>query len=415
MADIRPFSALRPAQGLESEIAALPYDVYTRAEARLAAEQRPRSFLRIDRAETQLPEDADMYGEACYRKARELFETAMELGEFRQDRKPCFYLYEQTFQGRSQTGIVACADVDEYEDGTIRRHENTRIDKELDRIRHVDALSAQTGPIFLCYRDTEELTSLVEYVKKTPSYCDFISEGQVRNRCWQIEEPYVIASIHAAFKKVPRLYIADGHHRCASAAHAAQLRRRQHPGWTGVEEFNRFLCVLFPAGDLMIMAYNRVITDLNGLSESAFLNALEQLGSVEALPFHLSPQKPKRKGEIILYLRGGNYRFVFNEELRPEDPVGSLDVSMLQDLVLGPILGITDPSASSGIRFVGGIRGAEELVQSVEQGAAAAMAMYPTSMDELMAAADADLLMPPKSTWFEPKLLSGLFIHLFER
>ncbi len=415
MADIRPFSALRPAPGLESEIASLPYDVYSRAEARHAAAGRPRSFLRIDRAETQMPEDADMYGELCYRKAAELFEAAIDAGELRQDPEPCYYLYEQTFRGRSQTGIVACADVEDYENGVIRRHENTRADKEADRIRHVDALSAQTGPIFLCYRDDAELHSLIAGIREEQPYCDFVSDGEVRNRCWKIGDPETVGRITAIFHGIPRLYIADGHHRCASAVRVSQMRRQQHPGWTGAEEFNHFLCILFPAGDLMIMDYNRVVADLNGLADPDLLKRLEETGTVELLPDDGTPYSPAHRGEFILYLKSGRYRCTFREDLRPEDPVHCLDVSMLQELVLGPVLGIHDPSSDPRLSFVGGIRGAEELEKRVREGAAAAMAMYPTSMEELMRVADAGMLMPPKSTWFEPKLLSGLFIHRFER
>ncbi len=415
MADIRPFSALRPAPGLEPEIASLPYDVYSRAEARLEAERRPRSFLCIDRAETQLPPSADMYGDECYRKAGELFEDAISRGDFLRDEKPCFYLYEQTFQGRTQTGIVACASVDEYESGVIRRHENTRPEKEMDRIRHVDALSAQTGPIFLCYRDSQVLHSLVNGIKEEEPYCDFVTEDGVRSRCWKIGDPDLTAAISEAFRAIPTLYIADGHHRCASAARAALMRRQQHPDWTGEEEFNRFLCVLFPAGDLMIMDYNRVVSDLNGLTEEDFLAALGRKGTVEALPSEEGNPLPDHRGQVVFYLPGGRYRFTFREDLRPQDPVHSLDVSLLQDQILAPVLGIEDPASDPRLSFVGGIRGPQELKRRVEEGAAAAMAMYPTSMEELMRVADARLLMPPKSTWFEPKLLSGLFIHTFER
>ena len=414
MAEIRPFSALRPAAGLEPEIAALPYDVYSRAEARIAAAERPRSFLRIDRAETQLPEDADMYGDLVYRTARRLLTEAEEQGDYVRDDRPCFYLYEQTFRGRTQTGIVACASIDEYDSGVIRRHENTRREKEEDRVRHVDALSAQTGPIFLCYRDTDALRAIVDTVRtQREPYCDFVSEGDVRNRCWCIREEAQIEAIRRAFGDVPRLYIADGHHRCASAVRVGKMRRAADPHSTGEEEYNYFLSVLFPDSDLMIMDYNRVIRDLGSCTEEKLLDALRELGTLSELDAAERPCVPAAKGEMILYLPGRRFGFRFREDLRPEDPVKRLDVSMLQELVLGPVLGITDPTGDPRLDFVGGIRGPEELLRRVSGGDAAAMAMYPTSMDELMSVADAGLLMPPKSTWFEPKLLSGLFIHTF--
>ena len=395
MADIRAFAAYRPAKGLEDKIAALPYDVYNREEAKRVVRSNPLSFLAIDRAETQFPDDVSTYDDRVYLKARDMLDEAVQSGLFVQDSSPCYYLYEQTMDGRAQTGIVACASIDDYLSGVIKKHENTRVDKEIDRIRHVDTCNAQTGPIFLCYRNIKELDELTEeYRKKTP-VCDFLSEGGIRNRVWIISDAGSVATIRNAFRDTDKIYIADGHHRCASAVKVGLKRREQNPGYTGEEEFNYFLAVLFPGDQLMVMDYNRVIRDLRITCEGK------------------DPVRPSLKGEFGLYLCDGNwYRLEALAKSDESDPVKSLDVSFLQDKVLRPLLDIQDPKEDPRIAFVGGIRGLLELQSAVDTGKAkAAFSMYPTSMDELFAVADAGELMPPKSTWFEPKLLSGLFIH----
>lgn len=411
MADIRAFAAYRPAKGLEDKIAALPYDVYNREEAKRVVRSNPLSFLAIDRAETGFPDDVSTYDDRVYEKARDLLSDAMESGKFVKDTSPCYYLYEQTMDGRSQTGIVACASIDDYLSGVIKKHENTRVEKEIDRIRHVDTCNAQTGPIFLCYRNIEALDAMMKEKKQQEPVCDFLSEGGVRNRVWVISDAETINLIYSAFSATDRIYIADGHHRCASAVKVGLKRREQNPGYSKDAEFNYFLAVLFPQDQLMVMDYNRVVKDLNGLSAAEFLERLGDIFDITCegrVPVH-----PSCKGEYGLYLCDGNwYRLRLREKPDMNDPVKSLDVSVLQDRVLGPLLDIRDPKEDPRIAFVGGIRGLEELRDTVDSGRAkAAFSMYPTSMDELFAVADAGELMPPKSTWFEPKLLSGLFIH----
>ena len=412
MADIRPFPAIRPAKGKEADIAALPYDVYSRAEAREAVKGRPLSFLRIDRAETQLPEDVDLYDSRVYEKAKELLWGMVADGDFVQDEKPCYYLYELTMNGRSQTGIVACASVDDYLENRIKKHENTRREKEEDRVRHVDVCGAQTGPIFLAYRGREDLKKLVEREKQKEPLFDFVSEDGIRHRGWKISGPAELQAIRQAFADMDALYIADGHHRAASAVRVGVKRREEHPGYTGEEEFNYFLSVIFPDDELLIMDYNRVVKDLNGLSPEKFLEKLGEFFEIRKLP---EAVHPGRKGEIALFLEEQWYLLTLKARYADSDPVEGLDVSLLQNLVLGPVLGIQDPKTDKRIDFVGGIRGLSELERRVHTDMKAAFAMYPTSIGELFAVADEGRLMPPKSTWFEPKLRSGLFIHALQQ
>ena len=409
MADIVPFAALRPASGCEQRIAALPYDVYNREEARAAAAKDRLSFLNIDRPETQFPPGQDMYAPEVYRCAADQLRTRTEEGYYVQDETPCYYIYELTMNGRSQTGICACASVDDYMSGVIAKHENTRPEKEEDRIRHVDACSAQTGPIFLAYRKNEQLHAITDQIKKTgePVF-DFRSDDGIRHRGWKIDDTTFIRQIREAFSGMQRIYIADGHHRAASAVKVSQMRREAHPDYTGEEAYNYFLCVLFPDNELKILDYNRVIRDLNGLGADEFLKALS--GICEVTPADRAPENLAR-GTCGLYLQNSWYRMKFHPEIMSDDPVDGLDVSVLQRYVLEPILGISDPRTDSRIDFVGGIRGYGELERRVHTDAAAAFAMHPTSMEELFRVADAHRLMPPKSTWFEPKLRSGLFIH----
>lgn len=408
MADIKPFQAIRPAKGLESRIAALPYDVYNRQEAKEAVAKESLSFLRIDRAETQFTDDVDTYDERVYQKAKELLCEQLEEGSFVTESIPCFYLYELVMNGRSQTGIVGCASIDDYSNGVIKKHENTRADKEEDRIRHVDALNAQTGPIFLAYRDREDLHELVEKNRKKAPLYDFTAEDGIIHRVYVINDAEDMEKISAIFKEMGHIYIADGHHRCASAVKVGQMRRARYGDYTGKEEFNYFLSVLFPDSELMIMDYNRVVKDLNGLSVKELLEKAQEAFTVEKKE---SPVKPQEKGQIGMYLDSEWYLLTAKAEVRSKNPVQDLDVSILQDNLLGPVLGIGDPKTDKRIDFVGGIRGIQELERRVHTDMQIAFSMYPTSIEELFAVADAGLLMPPKSTWFEPKLRSGLFIH----
>ncbi len=409
MADIKPFAAYRPAAGRESEIAALPYDVYSREEACAEVSAHPSSFLAIDRAETQFPDSVGTYDDCVYEKAAELLNNAIKDGSFVQDETPCYYLYEQVMNGRVQTGIVACASIDDYQNEVIKKHENTRKDKQIDRIRHVDSCDAQTGPIFLCYREDSVISETVAKVKSSAPYAEFISEGEIHNRLWVIRDPEDVEVIQTRFSGIDKIYIADGHHRCASAVEVGLKRRAQKPDYTGEEEFNYFLCVLFPKEELMIMDYNRVVENLFGYTPEEFLIELSHLFMITERG--KERVKPGRKSDFGLYMNGKWYLLRLKDRFKREDPVDGLDVSILQDNVLRPILGIEDPRTDSRIRFVGGIRGLEELERLVDGGAAAAFSLYPTSMDELLDVADAGRLVPPKSTWFEPKLLSGLFIH----
>lgn len=414
MAVIRPFRAIRPAQGLAEQTAALPYDVYNRQEAKEAVKDAPLSFLRIDRAETCFDDSVDTYDARVYEKASELLAEQIQNGVYMTEEKPCYYLYELVMDGRSQTGIVGCASIDDYERGVIKKHENTRADKEEDRIRHVDALNAQTGPIFLAYRDRDDLREVVLRQKKNAPLYDFTSEDGISHRVYRVEEEEDTGRIRDLFAGMEQIYIADGHHRCASAVKVGQKRRREHPGYTGEEEFNYFLSVLFPDSELKILDYNRVVSDLNGLTEEAFLQEIEEQFSVECTG--KEAVRPARKGQFGMYLGGRWYCLSAKntDAVKKTNPVEGLDVSLLQDTLLGPVLGIKDPKTDKRIDFVGGIRGLSELERRVHTDMAVAFSLYPTSIAELFAVADAGLLMPPKSTWFEPKLRSGLFIHSIE-
>ena len=408
MARIKAFSGIRPRKGLEARIAALPYDVYSREEAKIQVEKEPMSFLRIDRAETGLDDSVDVYDPKVYQRAHDLLWEMVEKGEFVREEKPCLYLYEQRMAGRCQTGLVACASVDDYLNQVIKKHENTRADKEADRIRHVDVCNAQTGPIFLAYRRQEALQEIFAWVKTGEPLFAFSSEDGVEHRGWMIAEDETVKRIIEIFGGMDSIYIADGHHRAASAVAVGRKRRAEKPGYTGEEEFNYFLSVLFPGEELFIMDYNRVVHDLNGLTEEEFLEAVEEKFLVEKCGEAYSPEK---KGKMGMYLGNQWYALTVRKEYESDDPIEGLDVSILQREVLAPVLGITDPKTDSRIGFIGGIRGLSELERRVHTDCKAAFAMYPTSIEELYRVADQGLLMPPKSTWFEPKLRSGLFIH----
>ncbi len=410
MAKILPFKGIRPSEERAAEIAALPYDVYNRAEAKAVVEANPGSFLAIDRAETSFGDEVSTYAEEVYQKAHDLLWQWVAEGRFVRDEKPCYYLYELTMDGRAQTGIVACASIDDYEAGVIKKHENTRAEKEADRIHHVDSCNAQTGPIFLAYRAVEQLDALVASVKEREALYDFTSDDGIRHRVFMISDSAELTTIQEAFAAMDAIYIADGHHRAASAVRVGQRRRQANPGYTGDEEFNYFLSVLFPDNQLMIMDYNRVVKDLNGMSAEEFLGKVEAKFNI-AVTSENTALKPTKKGQFSMFLEGKWYLCEIRPEDMSADPVEGLDVSLLQNLLLDPVLGIKDPKTDDRIDFVGGIRGLAELERRCNLDCKVAFAMFATDISELFAVADAGLLMPPKSTWFEPKLRSGLFIH----
>lgn len=410
MATIKPFYCIRPTKELAHRVAALPYDVYNRSEAKVVAGKDALSFLNIDRAETQFPDDVDTYADCVYEKAAELLNNRINDGTFVTDTTKNYYIYELTMDGRTQTGIVACASIDDYMNNVIKKHENTRADKEEDRIRHVDTCNAQTGPIFLAYRRNETIYSVVSKTKAGAPLYDFTSEDGITHRVFVISDPADVNAVADAFSSIDSIYIADGHHRAASAVKVGLKRRLEHPGYDGTEEFNYFLSVLFPEDELKILPYNRVVKDLNGYSKDEFLSRIAQDFTVEVLGSEAF--QPVKKGTFGMYLDNTWYRLTAKDALQQiTDPVESLDVSLLQDYLLAPVLGIGDPRTDKRIDFIGGIRGLKELERRVAEDMNVAFSMYPTSILELFAVSDAGRLMPPKSTWFEPKLRSGLFIH----
>lgn len=412
MAHIIPFAAYRPAPGNEEKIAALPYDVYSREEAAEAVRKNPLSFLAIDRAETGFGPEVDAYAPQVYERAASLLRQRIDEGFFLKEDKPCFYLYEQTFQGRRQTGIAACASIDDYLNNVIKKHESTRADKEEDRVRHVDACNMQTGPIFLAYRQQPALKAFIGRKKAAKPVYDFVSQDGVGHRVWVIGQEKDIQWLKDCFAQIPALYIADGHHRCASAVRVGQMRRAAHGDCTGEEPFLYFLAVLFADEELCILDYNRVVRDLNGYDREGFLERVSESFLVEKRGE--TPCRPERKGAFGMYLEGEWYLLTAKASVADGDSVEGLDVSVLQRYLLEPVLGIKDPRTDRRIDFVGGIRGLSELERRVHTDAKAAFAMYPTSIRELFEVADEGKLMPPKSTWFEPKLRSGLFLHDLE-
>jgi uncharacterized protein (DUF1015 family) len=406
---IQPFAALRPAPGRANDVVAPPYDVLSTEEARERASGRPWSFLHISKPEIDLPAGTNPYAPEVYAKGAENLQAMIQAGVLARDPAPCYYAYRIVMGSHTQTGIVAAASVADYDTNRIRKHEFTRPDKEDDRVRQIDALDAQTGPVLLAYPAAPEVDAiLAEAAAGTPD-SDAELDG-VRHTLWVIRDPVIQARITAAFNAMPALYIADGHHRSASASRIAAARRAANPGHTGSEPYNFFLSVVFPAHQMRILDYNRVIADLNGLSAQAFL---ERVGVAFGVEPAASAVKPERPGVFGMYLDGKWYRLSIRPELIPADPVGRLDVSLLQNNLIAPILGITDPRRDKRIDFVGGIRGLPELEKRVNSGEMAlAFALHPTRMEDLMAVADANEVMPPKSTWFEPKLADGLASHM---
>ena len=412
---VLPFPCIRPVPERAAEVAALPYDVFDRAEAAAYVAGHPRSFLAIDRPETQFPPEQDMYAPEVYARAAELLRERIEDGTYIEDRTRAYYIYELAWQGHVQTGLVGVRAIDEYEDGTIKRHELTRQEKERDRIEHIRALGCQTGPIFLTYRDEPVLGIIIAAAKEGSPLYSFTDEDGVRQTVWEVARPEAVEAIHAMFERIPCAYIADGHHRAASAVRVAQELRdeaRAAGTYTGTEPFNYFLSVLFPASELTILPYNRVVSDRRGMTGAELAARIAEAGfTVERADAPVTPEAP---GTFGMYAEGTWWKLGLGEELAAQvaagDAVSRLDASVLQEHVLAPILGIGDVREDPRISFVGGIRGTRELEgRAGTEGAA--FSLHATGIDQLLAVADAGLLMPPKSTWFEPKLRSGLFIH----
>ncbi|MDU2490945.1 MAG: DUF1015 family protein [Clostridium celatum] len=409
MAIVRAFKAFRPKVGLASKIAALPYDVMNSEEAREMVRDNEYSFLHVDRAEVNLPKDTNIYDKAVYEKARDILDKMIQDGLYVQDDNPCMYIYRQTMNGNSQTGLVICAAIDDYINDKIKKHEHTRKDKEIDRINHVDYCDANTGPIFLTYRNQTEISKIMnKWIQNEPLY-DFISEDGNGHIIWIINNDSDIKKLTTLFKTIDSLYIADGHHRAKSAVEVGLKRRRENPCYTGEEEFNYFLAIVYPDNELEVLDYNRTVKDLNGLNEDEFLSAIEKNFKIKVSK---EAVKPKKKHTFGMYMNNIWYELeakdgTFNEE----DPMERLDVSILQNNLLSPILGIDDPTKSDRIEFIGGIRGIKELEKRTNKDMKVSFSMFATTIDDIMSIADSGMIMPPKSTWFEPKPRSGLFIH----
>ena len=412
MSKFRPFRAIRPLPEDAKQVASRPYDVLNSDEARLEAADNPISFLRVIKPEIDLPSDSDPYGEEVYRQGLAKLTEFKELGILVQDPEAFFYVYRLTMDGRTQTGIVGCCDYQEYYDGSIKKHELTRTAKENDRVRHVETQNANAEPVFFSYRGKPGIDSLVNEVTRSPIEYDFVAEDGIRHELWVVRDRRLIENFESGFAEVPALYVADGHHRTAAAARVGQMRKEDNYDHTGEEEYNFFMAVLFSDDQLKIFDYNRVVRDLNGISQESFLSAIQQSFEVSAIDGELAPTE---KGTFSMYLGGVWYRLKANKEKLTSSPKEGLDVTYLSDEVLEPILGISDLRNDLRIDFVGGIRGLGELERRVDSGEmAVAFALFPVSMEELLAIADAGEIMPPKTTWFEPKLRSGLFIHDLE-
>jgi len=410
MLRVKPFQGLRPADDLAPEVACVPYDVVDAREAAALAENNPYSLMHVDRAEIDLPAGTDPYSPAVYEKARETFQTFQQHGILVREDEPCVYLYQQRMGQHVQTGIALTCHIEDYEKDIIKKHEKTRRDKEDDRTRLIGTLSANTGPVFLTYRDTPDLDALVAEVLKTPALFDFVAPDGIGHTVWRVAGAKLGEFFVKAFAQVPVAYVADGHHRTASAVRVGKERREQNPNHTGDEPYNWFLCVLFPASQLRILPYNRCVHDLNGHTPEAFLQAVRAAGFAITENAGDTPGKP---GEVRMFLGDRWYGLTWKPQPNA-NPIERLDVTVLQDRLLGPILGIDDPRTSHRIDFIGGIRGTGELVARVKEGrGVVAFSMFPTTVAQLMDIADANEIMPPKSTWFEPKLRSGLFVHTF--
>lgn len=411
MAIIRPFRALRPPKDLAEKVAALPYDVMNVAEAGAMAAGNPHSFLHISRPEIDLPAEIDPHDESVYRRGRVNLDEFIRTGILTQDSRDCFYVYRQRMGGITQTGLVVCASVDDYQSGVIKKHEHTRADKEEDRVKHIDYLDANDEPVFYLSRSCAEVEGIIEGVTNGAPEYDFVADDGVGHTVWVIADQPLIERLILLFAAIPKLYVADGHHRSAAAGRVRELRRAGNPAHSGDEEYNSFLTVIFPENQLNIMPYNRAVKDLNGHTAAEFITLVGS--SFEVLPSQ-APVIPADRHCFGMYLNGSWYQLQARAAIVNEsDTVGRLDVSIMQNELLSPLLGIDNPRTNQRIHFVGGIRGNDELVKLVDSGEyAVAFALHPTSIAELIELADQDQIMPPKSTWFEPKLRSGLFVHL---
>jgi len=410
---IKPFAGLRPAPGRAPDVAALPYDVVSAPEARRLVAGRPWSFLHISRPEVDLPEDTDPYAPQVYAKARENLARMLSSGVLVRDPAPCYYVYRLTRGKHVQTGLVAAASVAAYDADRIRKHELTRPVKEDDRVRQIEALDAQTGPVFLAHKSTPAIADILADLSTPPPAVDVRAQDDVRHELWVVDDTATIDRLSSAFDRLDDLYVADGHHRSAAASRVAAARRAADPNPTGDESYNYFLSVVFPHDQLQILDYNRVVKDLQGLDAAAFMGRFQASFRVEPSPIPVAPDQP---AEFGMYLDGGWYRLTLDPQRIPhKNPVARLDVSLLQDHLIGPVLGIRDPRRDDRIGFVGGSRGLDWLADQVDAGdMAVAFSLYPTPMEALMAVADAGKVMPPKSTWFEPKLADGLVSHLLD-
>ena len=414
---IKPFRGLRPSHELAASVASPPYDVLNRSEAHALAKDNPHSFLHINKPEVDIDESVDVHDQSVYDKGRENLDRFIKEGVLQRDGEEMFYVYKQVMGAHEQIGLVAVASIDAYENNHIKKHEFTRPDKEDDRVFHMDALNAQVGPVFLTYKADNEVDKLIEQVVSTPPEYDFEAEDGTHHTFWLVEDVAVSANIEAAFANISTLYVADGHHRSAAAARVRHLHEKRNPEHSGDESYNFFLVVLFPDDQIQILDYNRVVQDLHGASATEFL--ARAAANFEVEPSDLEHAKPAKAGAFGFYTDGQWYKLRANASLLAgidnRDPVKSLDVSILQDSIFTPLLGIEDQRTDTRVDFVGGIRGLQELQKRVDSGQwQAAFALYPTSIESLMAIADADAVMPPKSTWFEPKLKSGLIVHMLD-
>lgn len=411
MATVRPFRAIRPAQKYAEKVISLPYDVMNRQEAAKMAEGNPYSFLHICRSEIDLPNQKDPYHKSVYEKARNNIQDFLSKGVFQQEEEPALYIYRQTMDGRVQTGIVGTVAVNEYQNNTIKKHEFTRVEKELDRVNHFDVCDANTEPVFLTYRDDQRIRDIMEHwISENKPVYDFITADRIGHALWVVDDPEIVKKLTDFFGEIPSLYIADGHHRSASACKVGLKRREENPDYTGDEEFNFFMAVLFPDADLHIFDYNRVVKDLNGNTIESLMDKIKEAGfKIDKMgeDFYY----PEVKHCFSMFLEGNWYRLTAKPEIIPDHVIDSLDVAILQNQILEPILGIEDPRVDKRIDFVGGIRGLEELRRRCEADMKIAFAVYPVEIADLLTVSDNDMVMPPKSTWFEPKLGSGLFLH----
>lgn len=410
MALVLPFKAVRPQPQLASQVAALPYDVMTREEAQKAVAGNPLSFMHVEKSEIDVPDRTQSNDMLIYQTAKRNFAQMREKGTLLQDKSPCFYIYRQQMGGRKQTGIVGVMSASDYDAGKIKKHELTRNDKEEDRINHVNTVNAQTGPVFISYRERQNLSKIVDKITAgTPEY-DFTADDGIIHTAWVVADDKQIEEIKKEFREVDALYIADGHHRAAAAAAVARKRRSQDKATGATNEYESVLAVLFPDTQLKVMDYNRAVKDLNGLTPDQYLEKISARFEVSG---NFTARAPQKLHDFGMYLDGKWYKItIINGMYNESDPVASLDAAILQEHLLDPVLGIKDPRADDRIKFIGGIRGMDELEKSVNKdGFAVAFSVYPTTMEQIIKVADAGAIMPPKSTWFEPKLRSGMFVH----